>query len=296
MVLTDPRREPIPTPDPSHPHIPYLPRFRGRRCPHCPHIRLTQEGLLSHLSREHHSGRSSGKGPKTAAPPEPLPQIEVDCQRFFLGRQGSSFFQVTVKLSEQELAEQRRRQELNRNLPREDFVRLQVEEQMKKVQATLRPLESQIPDEEDGTAVSPWLELTRWLRYLKGCNFRTVARLARLPDWKTEPELYYITRSLARIIQAAYTSVCEDKINVFDQARINSFIRQCRAFDRPLMVKLQNRPGKRTFASGNVPSALRFAAGLSGEAVSPFHAPSVETFGPAPHLRGHGILTPCLYL
>ena len=33
--------------------------------------------------------------------------------------------------------------------------------------------------------------------------------------------------------------MCEDRINVFDQARINSFLQRPRASDRPLVVKLQ---------------------------------------------------------
>jgi hypothetical protein len=81
--------------------------------------------------------------------------------------------------------------------------------------------------------------MNRWPRYLNGHNLPTVSHRARLPDRSTEPELFTITKSLERVVQAAHTSVYEDKINVFDHARINSFIQQCRVFDKPLMVKLQ---------------------------------------------------------
>jgi hypothetical protein len=128
---------------------------------------------------------------------------------------------------------------MRRALSREDFIRAQVEMQIKDVQGQLEPIEACILDNQNQAEASPWQEMTRWSRYLHGKDLFTVARLARLPDPTTEPELYHITQSLERVVQAAHKSVCEDKINVFDQARINSFIRQRRAFDRPLMVKLQ---------------------------------------------------------
>ncbi|PVH90173.1 hypothetical protein DM02DRAFT_665428, partial [Periconia macrospinosa] len=38
----------------------------------------------------------------------------------------------------------------------------------------------------------------------------------------------------------AHKSIQNDKVNVFDQARINSFIQKRRAFDRPLLAKLRD--------------------------------------------------------
>jgi hypothetical protein len=58
--------------------------------------------------------------------------------------------------------------------------------------------------------------MTRWLYYLYRRDFLAVARLARLPDRSTKPELFTITKSLERLVRAAYTSICEDKINVFN--------------------------------------------------------------------------------
>ncbi|KAK5689254.1 hypothetical protein LTR17_026390 [Elasticomyces elasticus] len=45
--------------------------------------------------------------------------------------------------------------------------------------------------------------------------------------------------SLERVVKEAHQSICNDRVNVFDQARINSFLQRPRAADRPLMVKLQ---------------------------------------------------------
>lgn len=90
-----------------------------------------------------------------------------------------------------------------------------------------------------GPNPSPWLEMTRWPRYLDGHSFDTVTPLIHLPDPVLEPLLFCLTESLDRIVEQAYNSICQDRINVFDQTRINSFMQRPRVFDRPLMVKLQ---------------------------------------------------------
>jgi hypothetical protein len=87
--------------------------------------------------------------------------------------------------------------------------------------------------------VSPWLEMTRWPVYLSGCDLLETALLIAPARPDTEPVLYALEQSLERIVEEAYCSVCNDRINVFDQARINSFLQHPRACDRPLVVKLQ---------------------------------------------------------
>ena len=88
--------------------------------------------------------------------------------------------------------------------------------------------------------MSPWLQLTRWPRYLDGYTLSDLADLAVLPPTPTTtPILQIFCLSLDRLVEAAYQAVCEDRINVFDQARINSFLQRPRASDRPLIVKLQ---------------------------------------------------------
>src|SRR4051812_9685835 len=82
--------------------------------------------------------------------------------------------------------------------------------------------------------------MTRWPKYLKGYSFTDVAPLASLPNPASEPILAEFSDSLDRIVEEAHSSICNDKVNVFDQARINSFIQKRRAFDRPLMIKLRD--------------------------------------------------------
>jgi hypothetical protein len=48
--------------------------------------------------------------------------------------------------------------------------------------------------------------------------------LAYGPNPITEPALVVVGDSFDRIIEQAYWSICEDRISVFDQAKINSFM------------------------------------------------------------------------
>lgn len=73
----------------------------------------------------------------------------------------------------------------------------------------------------------------------RGLTLSSVAGLADLPDPSSEPLLVTMCESLDRIVQAAYCSVSEDRVNIFDQVRIDSFMQRPRASDRPLLVKLQ---------------------------------------------------------
>lgn len=90
------------------------------------------------------------------------------------------------------------------------------------------------------TEVSPWLEMTRWPKYLQGHSFAEVALLASPANPASEPLLVEFQVSLDRVVEEAHSSIRNDKVNVFDQARINSFIQRRRAFNQPLMIKLRD--------------------------------------------------------
>ena len=74
------------------------------------------------------------------------------------------------------------------------------------------------------TEVSPWLEMTRWPRFFDGLNMEKVAPLAYGPNPITEPLLVILSESVDRVVEQAHRSIREDKISVFDQAKINNFI------------------------------------------------------------------------
>jgi hypothetical protein len=81
--------------------------------------------------------------------------------------------------------------------------------------------------------------MTRWGDFLRGYSFQQVAPLGAHPDPSQEPLLIEFASSISRIIQQAYQSIQEDRINVFDQVRINSILQRQRVWDRPLLIRLQ---------------------------------------------------------
>jgi hypothetical protein len=48
-----------------------------------------------------------------------------------------------------------------------------------------------------------------------------------------------LTQAIDRLVETAYASVCEDKVNFFGQKRITSFLPRKEVFSRPLVFKLQ---------------------------------------------------------
>lgn len=96
-----------------------------------------------------------------------------------------------------------------------------------------------VPEAASTREVSPWLQMTRWAVYLRGCDLPATAALIAQPDPVLEPALGVLCAGLDRAVEDAYRSVCSDRINVFDQTRINSFLPRPRMTDRPLVVQLQ---------------------------------------------------------
>jgi hypothetical protein len=71
-------------------------------------------------------------------------------------------------------------------------------------------------------------------------DMEEVAPLTYGPNVITEPLLVILSESVDRVIEQAHRSICEDKISVFDQAKINNFISsQSTRHDRMIIVKLQ---------------------------------------------------------
>ena len=125
-------------------------------------------------------------------------------------------------------------------LPEAEYIRAQIDKALEQGDQETRAFEERILDNAAPTEVSPWLEMTRWPKYLHGHSFIEVARLASPANLATEPLLVEFLDSLDRVVKQAHASIQDDKVNVFNQARINSFIQRRRAFDRPLIIKLRD--------------------------------------------------------
>jgi hypothetical protein len=102
------------------------------------------------------------------------------------------------------------------------------------------------------TQVSPWLDTTQWARYTQGHDLRQAACLIRLPDSHrpvgsattqtidpADHHLPVILESFDRIVEQARVSLQEDRVNVFDQHRVNGFLHR-RSAHRPLLHKLKD--------------------------------------------------------
>lgn len=192
--------------------------------------------MKRHFGKHRLLARRKGRPGKSASIPEedrgPMFK-EVYCQRFFISCHQSSFFVVHVppKLQNLMAKPQTRKVDLLRAIINEQL-HAGILEQQVIAQTYSSPVAK--------TEVSPWLEITKWPRYFDGLDMTKVAPLAYGPNPVTEAALVIMGESSDRIIEQAYRSICEDRISVFDQAKINSFIsgRSARQ-DRMIMIKLQ---------------------------------------------------------
>ncbi|KAJ9654637.1 hypothetical protein H2201_008965 [Coniosporium apollinis] len=116
----------------------------------------------------------------------------------------------------------------------------EVEQQLTRKIQELEESEAGLNSRGHRTQVSPWLEMTRWSVYLCGQDLRVAARLVELPDPNTDDGcLLAVVAAFDRVIEQARNSILEDRVSVFDQHRINSFIRG-RTAARPIVSKLRD--------------------------------------------------------
>jgi hypothetical protein len=86
---------------------------------------------------------------------------------------------------------------------------------------------------------TPWLEVTRWVGFLQGHDLAKAAQLV-LPPVSGHADLVctLVLTTFESLVEEARISVQQEKVNVFDQHRVNSFIRG-RSYHRPILVKLR---------------------------------------------------------
>jgi hypothetical protein len=240
--LLDPRHAQIPTPLPTEPPVPELKLYRGFRCSRCPKImtksRYAHARMQTHFNKHRIIPRKKGKPGKVVTVPEDEGSIysEVSWQRFLSYGAQSSFFEVGVPSAVQELVKSR----LSQPSQDTELLKALVEEQLHHNAAEREIQVKTYCSHITKTEVSPWLEMTRWPRFFDGLNMEKVAPLAYGPNPITEPLLVILSESVDRVDEQAHRSIREDKISVYDQAKINNFISsQSSRHDRMIMVKLQ---------------------------------------------------------
>ncbi|KAF2158374.1 hypothetical protein M409DRAFT_31110 [Zasmidium cellare ATCC 36951] len=202
----------------------------------CRYICRSLGTLRGHWRRAHqwapgtHGGCRSSQRQAAAAQRRADAYRSVWCQRFFVAHGGTPYFEVArpaqhLRTLDKSLAEgeQERQQQQEQGQEQDDSFLQDVLADLAGREATSSVVHGGVQRPRHQQEVSPWLELTRWAGYLSGHPLPELAALAAVPD----------------------PSVCNDEINVFDQSRINSFLQQSRASDRPLMIKLQKSTWRR---------------------------------------------------
>jgi hypothetical protein len=204
--------------------LPHLPIYDGLSCPACSYICTSKATKEKHF-RTQYTELKRVKGRPSRAAAATAPQWhQVSCQRLFVRGTRSQFFAVISPAEAKEDEDMKRRQRMAANLSKAEYIRTQIDEALEQGNQETIVLEDRILDNAALTEVSPWLEMTRWPKYLQGHSFAEVALLASPANPASEPLLVEFQVSLDRVVEEAHSSIRNDKVNVFDQARINSFI------------------------------------------------------------------------
>jgi hypothetical protein len=139
----------------------------------------------------------------------------VSCQRYFTHGPQSEYFRVTPAPkppSPRSLPLPRAGHilppaALDRSQQEEQKIRAYVEAQLQQDEIEQASTQTTVHDDTSKTEVSPWLEMTRWPRYLQGHSFRDLARLGARADCTTEPLFHCFSESLDRLMKTAYISI-----------------------------------------------------------------------------------------
>jgi hypothetical protein len=251
--LVDPATEALVFPPTDADPLPVLKVFAGTGCNHCPFVTKSERVVRQHYNVHHAPIRRQRGGAKSTARGQLRERLDrehfgegiswspASYQRLLNWTAKGTRQCFRVKLSVLGLAPRRaqRRQEQASYLDRGQYIANEVLETLAELEAVQSQQQNFISDCAAKSQVSPWLERTRWRQYLNGVELSKAVALARLPDPIQETVLVEVAGAIDRLVQTAYVSVCEDKVNFFGQKRITSFLPKREAYSRPLVVKLQ---------------------------------------------------------
>lgn len=251
--LLDPRAESVQLPATDSEALPGLKVHTGLGCNHCAAVCKNANQIRQHYNTSHAAVRKHRGGPRTRqkgfslGPSAVLPAGEApqwhtaNYQRFFGGGRGSQCFRVKFSAPLIEGKE-------NDTNPVNHLQLGELDTVADRVIRRLKDLETSpicVRDTAAKSEVSPWLERTRWTNYFEGHILSEVSDLGRPIEIEREPLLRALGCSVDRLVEAAYITVCSDKVNYFGQRCISSFLPAKKMYSRPLLVKLQAATYKR---------------------------------------------------
>jgi Orsellinic acid/F9775 biosynthesis cluster protein D len=238
---------PLDTPPISHLRL-YLDGIRCDLCPESrPYICQGHKGMSDHLHDKHQWENPRGKGgrPSKAAKLADTDFYKVTtspvfCQTFHR----SNFFRFFQVAQPKPSTNPNRLTALGQEAARRQPVSIQdqIEQQLTERLQAIDSTQSASLQAPRPYEVSSWLEMTQWNKHLRGQDLSSAARLIDLP-LRSSPSLpdrclSHLLASFDRLIEQARESIQQDKINIFDQHWINSFLRR-RTSDWPIVFKLK---------------------------------------------------------
>ena len=244
--VLDPNLQPLKIPPPDSPALPHLELRSGLQCIECTYICCTRHGMGKHVGQSHPQlRRPRGWQPRSSSEEGSASQRwrKVFCQRFFATGKGTTYFRVAEPMDELKRILEKL-PVATKVLTEKEAIRAELYRQLKEHDEEMEKMLQRTPDDTVGTEVSPWLQVTRWPKYLRGQDFAQVASLGIGAQYGAEPLLVEFSRSVVRVIEKANISIENDVVNMLDQERINSFIQRRRLSDKPLFGKLQTATWK----------------------------------------------------
>jgi RecQ family ATP-dependent DNA helicase len=192
--------------------IPQLPVFLdGILCEinpnQCHYICRNKTKMRNHCSQAHGWTRFRQTGRPTSSraaekASQPLPWRVVHCQRFFISREGSVFFEVRSRNEDEQGSSAMTVQSSSRNETFQQAVNraIGLNAQIKKAMSTtIRRGEA---DE-----ISPWLKRTQWTEYLEGFERPDLLKCVDKPDHETELVNMIIWNTMDRLMRVAQNTV-----------------------------------------------------------------------------------------
>lgn len=251
-VPLDPYHAPVVLPPSDSEPLPLLKVYRGFGCSYCDYVRKNEGQMRQHYNVSHapiRRGRGGSKANATGLLRERLdrehygkqpPWTPVNYQRFFaLVGTANPLFRVKRK-GERNPETEGPSSHFSVDLAdRGALISDQVFAELADLESARAENPNLVSNHQAKTQVSPWLERTRWTRYLEKHPLAEVARLSAPPDQVREPVLIEMAKAIDRLVSVAYASVCEDRVNFFGQNRITCFLPQKEVYSRPLVYKLQ---------------------------------------------------------
>lgn len=230
--------------------LPELVVSSGYSCTLCSYVKSDEHAIRKHFDEVHAVRRRGRNGFRLLAGPmrdrllrehygEHVTWTPVCFQRFFKSTiKGVRLFRVAGEPSH--LENDITHCSISKpNMDRSSFIASKVLNQLASFDAAQKDQRSRVMEPAARTQVSPWLERTGWPNYLHHADLQTMAQLASLPSSIDETIVTQIAAAVDRIIEAAYQSVCKDRLNFFGQKRIASFLPRPSGYSASLIYKLK---------------------------------------------------------